>query len=217
MKGIKYFLLFFSLITGFPFEKMNVLIRANAHEIFEEGSHCVAYKTKKKIFFLHRVNVVGRNCQISSQVIPLVGGKMAFELQIPAQSFESGEPERDQDVSRLLKADQYSAITFKTQGRSSTEWEELLSKKNFELAGDLVIAGISYPVVSQVQLEKNKLGVVAQGVLIKKFSDLGIEPPKIGLGLFAAVDNNVELYFQIRGDRTLGFDSLNCCQIESNR
>ncbi|MBK7843178.1 MAG: YceI family protein [Bdellovibrionales bacterium] len=176
--------------------------------LFDDASHCVAYKTKKKILMIHRVNVVGYNCQVSTQIVPEVDEKYHFEMQVQARGFESGESERDKDVQKILKAESFPQISFKTSGRSKSEWQALLDKKVFLLDGNLDIGGSSYPVSANVTLDsKNKIHI-ANGSVTRKFTELGISPPKLGMGILASVADKVELHFQIRADKTLGIDSI---------
>lgn len=176
--------------------------------LFDGASHCVAYKTKKKILMIHRVNVVGYNCQVSTQIVPEVDEKYHFEMQVQARGFESGESERDRDVQKILKAESFPQISFKTSGRSKSEWQALLDKKVFLLDGNLEIGGSSYPVSANVTLDsKNKIHI-ANGWVTRKFTELGISPPKLGMGILASVADKVELHFQIRADKILGIDSI---------
>mgnify|MGYP000134285359 CR=1 FL=1 len=66
--------------------------------LLQNGDHCVAYKTEKRIFLVKNVTVIGKNCDVSSQVIPQVDGSFSIEMSVPVEGFHSGEPERDRDV-----------------------------------------------------------------------------------------------------------------------
>ncbi|MBK8203351.1 MAG: YceI family protein [Bdellovibrionales bacterium] len=176
--------------------------------LFEFSSHCVAYKTKKKILMIHRVNVIGYNCQVSTQIVPEIDEKYHFEMQVQARGFESGESERDRDVQKILKAESFPQISFKTSGRSKPEWQALLDKKIFLLEGNLEIGGSSFPVAANVTVDSINKIQIANGSVTRKFTELGISPPKLGMGILASVADKVELHFQIRADKTLGIDSI---------
>ncbi|MCB0365540.1 MAG: YceI family protein [Bdellovibrionales bacterium] len=184
------------------------LLESAADPLFPDEGHCVAYKTRKTFFLVRTVDVVGKNCSVSSQIIPEVGGQYYFELRVPTKSFESGESERDRDVAKILKAEKHKDMVFRTSSWPQSKWEELLKSKSFTLEGKLTIAGKAYPVSAQVEMVRNGHGVVANGLIYSKFKHFGIEPPKLGMGVVAKVRDKLDLYFQLRADKTLGVDQI---------
>ncbi|MCC7406377.1 MAG: YceI family protein [Bdellovibrionales bacterium] len=199
-KSFKAFVLLLSLAAVFA--------GARAEILSSEESHCVAYKTRKTLFLVRSVDVVGKNCQVSSQVLPELGGRYLIEVRIQAGAFESGESERDRDVVKILKADKFQELIFRTSAWPALQWEQLFRQNSFVLGGELTIAGAAHPVQASVRLIRSGEAVVASGVITTQFKELGIEPPKLGMGILAQVKDNLELHFQLRGDKTLGIDSL---------
>ena len=62
---------------------------------------------------VRNVDVVGKNCELTAQMVPEVGGVYSFELSVPVSKFESGESERDRDVIKILKANKQGELVFK--------------------------------------------------------------------------------------------------------
>ena len=91
-------------------------------KVFTSEDHCVAYHTEKTFFLLRTVDVFGKNCDISSQVIPEPGDKSYVEVAIPILSFESGEVERDRDVAKLLQVDKAKEIIFQSESLIIQDW-----------------------------------------------------------------------------------------------
>lgn len=176
--------------------------------LFETGEHCVAYRAKKRLFLISRVNVVGRNCDISSQVIPVVGGKSHLEIVIPSQNFRSGETKRDRDVAKLLRANKYPHMVFHSKDLSKEKWHELTGQRSFEMDGILEIAEQKYPVTARVHLVETKEGLEADGIIVTKLKHFSIEAPELIAGVFAKVEQSLELHFHIQAQKTLGVESI---------
>ena len=186
-----------------------VAVTAVGVSLFNQGEHCVAYRTKKNfLIFVKTVEVVGRNCEISTQILPLVGGKYQVEVTIPADGFKSGEAERDRDVAKLLNANGQSTLTFRTEALSKEDWEKLFAKGEFEIPGELQIGDKSHALKVGVKVARTTDGVEVDGVVNSHFHDMGLEPPKLAFGLMAKVKEDLELHFHLLGSKTLGINSL---------
>ena len=59
----------------------------------------MAYRVKKKSLSFFSGTVVGKNCDISVQLLPVVGGGCQVEVNIPIGSFDSG----DKDGMKTLR------------------------------------------------------------------------------------------------------------------
>ena len=90
--------------------------------MFDFGKHCVAYKVKKKSFSVFSSTVVGKNCDISVQLLPVVGGGYQVDVSVPINGFDSGDRDRDQDVRVILKESEQSDIMFHSKVMSEIEW-----------------------------------------------------------------------------------------------
>src|SRR5690349_18815173 len=96
--------------------------------IFDSGQHCVAYKVTKTTFFLANSSVMGKNCDVSAQVLPEVGGTYHIEVNVPIRGFSSGDMERDKDVMGILKVHERPDLTFKTKTMKAEQWRNLFEK-----------------------------------------------------------------------------------------
>ena len=176
--------------------------------LLKSGDHCVAYRASKTLFLFMSTKVVGKSCSVSSQVTPGLEGKYAIEVRVPHNSFESGEKKRDEDVSRLLGGSQSSDVTFKTDMKTSPDWNALLMQEKFEIPGTLIINGKEFPVVAEAARASTSEGYEIDGVVKTKLKDLDLHPPQMIAGVLAKVQNEIELHFHLKADRTLGASSI---------
>jgi polyisoprenoid-binding protein YceI len=174
----------------------------------EGGDHCVAYRVEKTMFFVKGVEVVGRNCDISAQILPEVGGLYRIEVNIPIDKFSSGEAERDKDVRKILKADVKPEMTFRSKALTTAQWNELLVTKDFVLEGELSIGEKFYPLKVIANHEMGEPTGNIDGVAKATFSDFELKPPKVGGGVIAKTKKNIELDFHLQVGRILGADFL---------
>lgn len=175
---------------------------------FSEGSHCVAYKVKKTMFLVSNNTVVGKNCDVSAQVLPEVGGLYHIEVNIPARSFNSGDADRDQDVLRILRVQERPELTFRSKAFTGDDWRALFAKKEFPLEGKLYIGPNAYPITLQVEYKALEKSAEVLGRAKVKFQDFAIKPPKVGGGLVAKAKPDFELHFHLNSTRILGADSI---------
>jgi len=190
-----------------------VLLMASAHAateavLLEEGSHCVAYKVKKTMFLLKEDSVVGKNCDVSAQVLPEVGGLYHIEVNVPVRSFNSGDTDRDKDVLKILKAEERPELTFRSKAFTGDQWRDLFAKKEFPLEGQLYIGGYSYPLALQVQYFGKTNSAEVHGNARVRFQDFDIKPPKVAGGIVAKSKPDFELHFHLVSQRILGADSI---------
>ncbi len=177
--------------------------------ILSSGNHCVAYKVKKRLMLIRNVEVVGKNCEVISQVIPDIGGMYSYKLEIPIDRFESGEAERDKDVQKALKYEKQDSLYFKSEKMSKKSWmEKLTSMQPFLVNGSLNIGGQDYPITTKVIMVKTDSGFEVDGLIQTKFKELGLKPPALFGGIMAKVREDLELHFHLLSDKTLGFESL---------
>lgn len=179
------------------------------HSMFEAGKHCVAYKVKKRTALsLFSNNVIGTNCDISAQLLPMVGGGYQVEVSIPIAGFDSGDKDRDVDVRQILKESEQSDILFRSKSMTEAEWRQTSQKSSEVLEGTLEIAGKSYPISTPVTITKVSSGIEVDGVAIVPFAKFDLKPPKVGGGLIAKADSDLELHFHLVSDKILGADKI---------
>ncbi|HMN69164.1 MAG TPA: YceI family protein [Bdellovibrionales bacterium] len=181
---------------------------ASTPAVLEGGSHCVAYQAEKVVFFLSKSKVIGKNCDIAAQVLPEVGGLYHIEVNVPVRSFNSGDPDRDKDVLKFLKADARPELTFRSKALSANQWRELFGKNDFPLEGELFIGEKSYPITIQSHYkEKDEMAEVSGSAKVR-LEDFGISPPAVAGGVVVKAKPDIELHFNLLSARILGADSI---------
>lgn len=177
--------------------------------LFQDGSHCVAYRARKTMFLVSSGEVIGRNCDISAQVLPEVGGLYHIEVNIPVKSFQSGDADRDEDVMKTLKASDRAELVFKSKPMTAEEWRKLFAKEKFQIAGELSIGKKTYPIkLDSHYLQTEDSGAEVEGMAKVSFKDFDIDPPRVAGGLIAKTKQDLELHFHLLSSRILGADSI---------
>ena len=126
---------------------------ATADEVFAEGEHCVAYRTVKGMFFRFDVEVVGKSCQVSAALFPGdadSGARVAVE--VPIESFRSGNFLRDGSVRDLLGAEEQPAVHFVSAPLEIAALRQWISDGRIPLSGVLTVGGRDVPVVFDLEL-----------------------------------------------------------------
>lgn len=162
---------------------------------FAAGKNCVAWQASKRMFLIDSQYPVGKTCQVEIK-FQKNGDQRVVEVTVPISSFDSGEKERDQEVAKLLLADQFPYIKIVTQPFSSQEIEVFKSGSLVELPGRLEFAGRSIEKTFQVRKADNPNGA-AHVVVQTTFTELGLQAPKVAGGLVAKVRDELKLYGQL--------------------
>lgn len=161
------------------------------------------------MFLMRKGEVVGRNCDVSAQVLPEVGGLYHIEVNIPVRSFTSGDPNRDKEVEKLLRGADRPEITFRSTARSADKWRELFARKDFPIEGQLFIGTKSFPVALQAHYEEvPEGGALVMGSAKLRFQDLDLRPPAVAAGVLVKAKSEFEVLFQLHSGRILGADSI---------
>jgi len=176
--------------------------------LFENGKNCVAYRAKKQWTYLVTRKVVGQTCDVTAQVIPELGDKFHIEIEIPVQSFNSGEVERDRDVMKILKGRSHPNLVFRSHSRPQSEWREMYKRKRFVIEGQLMIGGNPRPVYADVALLETSNGVEVDGIVETGFKQLDLKPPQLVGGVLVRVKNELQLHVHLVGKNILGFDTI---------
>lgn len=151
----------------------------------------VSWKTSKRMFLLSTQTPVGINRAVEVQTG--IKDTRYIRLLIPIDKFDSGEPERDQEVLKILKADIQPKLIFSTSLLKSAEYERLVRGDINEIDGTLSIAKIEHPVTVKI----TRTGNFLVGTIKTKFTTFGITPPKVAGGLVAKVNDELELVGRI--------------------
>ena len=82
-----------------------------AEEIFQQGEHCLAYKTEETILLFVDSDVVGKTCEISAR-LESEGENTRYVVSFPIRSLDSGVDMRDEDVIEILSVESHPIIRF---------------------------------------------------------------------------------------------------------
>ena len=172
-----------------------VVVFANANSSVEfQNDHCVAWKTKKTMFLFKKLEPIGVSCDVKTTLKNIENGEALLQVEVPISSFDSGEPKRDKEVLKILKAKEQPNLLFVT--KEAFQIYETKRSMKTTIKGVIVIGGQTYPVsfnVSKIVLEKT---TSYSGSATLKFSDLKIPPPSVVGGAVAKVQDYLELHFQ---------------------
>jgi hypothetical protein len=186
----------------------SLAVAAKDTSVFEENSHCVAYRAQKTMFYVATTPVVGKNCDVSAQVLPEVGGLYRIEVNIPIKSFSSGDTSRDEAVAKTLQADVRPELVFRTKAMTVEQWRNLFKQGKFDLDGDLSIGEKNYPIKLKAEYVDRGEVVEVKGISQLQFKDLELSPPKVVAGIVAQAKQDLELLFQLESNRILGADTI---------
>lgn len=144
----------------------------------------VAWKTRKRMFLLKEVKPIGVSTNVN-----LKKSGYDFSVIIPKNSFDSGDKDRDDEVVVILNGKKHPTIKFSfSLTRTEATNLKLGSFKN--ISGQLDVNGEIKDVTFSVENIDTGISVKYQG----KFSDFGIEPPKVAGGAVAKVYDELELF-----------------------
>jgi hypothetical protein len=184
-------------------------VSAMAAVFKEDQNHCVAWKTKKRMFLVSSQEPVGVSCTPTVELQLGDHNKLILWVEIKTSSFQSGEEERDQEVVKLLG----EKVVLKSDERTESEWRDFLKKKAGTLNMNLEINNKSYSLPASFEIkfpseiEEGK-SIQVKGKVVTQFSKINIEPPSVGGGLVASVKDFLELHYQFSLNKIEGFDQL---------
>ena len=84
--------------------------------VFGPDDHCVAYRVVKDMLFSKNVVVVGLSCEVTASLVAAGEGVgPRFVVEVPIESFESGNGLRDSSVSDILGAKAQPDLRFSSE------------------------------------------------------------------------------------------------------
>ena len=147
---------------------------------------CVSWKATVRILFVGDEEAVGNSCEGQIQLKNLGEEKARVIVTVSPDSFDSGEPSRDEEVSALLGGSKRASIVF-------TSDPFVFPKTGFSfpegLSGKLKLAGRSHPVTLGVRESKGGISVRTRVNL----SDWELEAPQLAWGLVGEVRDSILL------------------------
>lgn len=170
---------------------------------FPNGESCVAWKTDKTLFVVNKQSPVGINCKIELKIEQTNLGYV-FEGKFPISGFNSNQEMRDKEVRKILEEDIQPSLIFITNPISKVDWTK---KKNssFELKGILKKGKKDFILSFFIYKELQNGNLTWKGLAKTKFSELGMEAPKVAGGLITTVNDELELHFQFIETHINGF------------
>ena len=174
-----------------------------AEEIFQQGEHCLAYKTEETILLVVDSVVIGKTCEISAR-LESEGENTRYVVSFPIRSLDSGVEMRDRDVIEILSAESHPIIRFISDFVTGQQVVEALIQGTTTLSGVLEVSGKPYKVLFPLKLSEHSGVWLVTGKLVTSFSEFGLELPAVLGGVVANTRDYLELLVHIRLDRVHG-------------
>ena len=174
-----------------------------AEEIFQQGEHCLAYKTEETILLFIDSDVVGKTCEISAR-LESEGEHTRYVVSFPIRSLDSGVDMRDKDVIEILSAESHPIIRFVSDFVTEEQVVEALIQGTTMLSGVLEVGGKPYKVLFPLKLSEHSGVWLVTGKLVTSFSKFGLELPAVLGGVVADTRDYLELLVHFRLDRIHG-------------
>jgi hypothetical protein len=194
---VKLLIPLFALSLAFPGGA-----RAGAVTLNLKSGH-VRYEVRIKTLGIGADDVSAVNRAVSGRILVARDGRVEGGLIVPVVGFDSNNSRRDRDVAKILKHKEYPAITMEVIGIAAEDVARVLEADSGQvgLKARLTAAGGSK--VYDVVLGFRRVGSNAIRFTTRidaKFSDFGIDPPRLGLILKTApdrIDLGGDLVFEI--------------------
>jgi len=174
-----------------------------AEEIFQQGEHCLAYKTEETFLLFIDSDVVGKTCKISAR-LESEGEHTRYVVSFPIRSLDSGVDMRDKDVIEILSAESHPIIRFVSDFVTGEQVVEALVQGTTTLSGVLEVSGKPYKVLFPLKLSEHSGVWLVTGKLVTSFSEFGLELPAVLGGVVADTRDYLELLLHLRIDRIHG-------------
>ena len=174
-----------------------------AEEIFQQGEHCLAYKTEETILLFIDSDVVGKTCEISAR-LESEGENTRYVVSFPIRSLDSGVDMRDEDVIEILSVESHPIIRFVSDFVTGEQVVEALIQGTTTLSGVLEVGGKPYKLLFPLKLSEHSGVWLVTGKLVTSFSEFGLELPAVLGGVVADTRDYLELMVHLRLDRVHG-------------
>ncbi len=164
----------------------------------------VAWQTEKRMFLVKNTEPLGMNTDVQVEVIKN-GEDQVIRATIPINKFNSGDQTRDKDVVQILKGDVQPNLEFTSRSLSSLEYQDLKAGKLKDLSGILKIGGQDFPVKFDIAMSGEGGAQIVDGSLHATFTQFKIDPPSVGGGLVAKVQDKLKLHLHIHAKDIKGY------------
>jgi len=178
-------------------------------DVFGIEDHCVAWKAEKRMFFISKSEPVGKNCSIDLEFQAMSGDENLEQtykliMKVPIDKFDSGEPDRDEEVQKILRSHVRSDILIETDLMDRKSWVLFWSGEGDGLPVKVWIGEEIY----QLNLVPKVDSEYIKGSIKTQFSQFDISRPKVVMGAVASVSDDFELHFQMRKSQIKNSDWL---------
>lgn len=163
----------------------------------------VQYEVQLKTLGIGGDNVSAVNRSVIGKVSVAEDGRVEGGLVVPVIGFDSNNTKRDKDVANILRYKKYPAITFEVVDMAREDIERVLESDSGRVTLKAKIAAAGGSKVYDVVLHFHSAGSSAIQFtthIDARFSDFGIDPPRLGLFLKTApdrIDLSGDLVFQV--------------------
>ena len=134
-------------------------------------------------------DVTGKSCEVSLGLVRTSKNTISVRVEVPIVSFDSGIEARDEDVFSILGGNLQPNIAVETSQMSKEDLRKTVAGSQKSIIGVLQLAGKGYP----VEIVFRKKG---RGYIKTAFTNLGMEPPSVFLGMLADVGDEIKLEFE---------------------
>jgi polyisoprenoid-binding protein YceI len=158
------------------------------------GEGCAAYEATKRVAFVRTVEVVGRSCDLTARLAWDGQDHVEVEATLPIESIDSGESRRDRYMTEVMDAERHPFLVFRAGPIPGAEAQRLLAGDTVSLEGALEVAGRVHPIRFLLSMGEGPEGPLLEGVAETRFTELGLEPPRVGLrGVIADAEDELIL------------------------
>ena len=183
-----------------------------AEEIFQQGEHCLAYKTEETILLFIDSDVLGKTCEITAR-LESEGEHTRYVVSFPIRSLDSGVDMRDEDVIEILSVESHPIIRFVSDFVTGEQVVEALIQGTTTLSGILEVGGKPYKLLFPLKLSEHSGVWLVTGKLVTSFSEFGLELPAVLGGVVADTRDYLELLVHLRFDRVQGLAELQAASL----
>ena len=179
-------------------------------KVFDNSEHCVAYKAGKTMFYFVDITVVGKGCQVLSELKLSDDGEMVQTIvSLAVKSIDSENGNRDDHVLELLKEESFPNLIFTSEMSNIKNIKGAIEKGKMVLIGKLKVAENEFDVKFPLTWVKSGNGYLVTGALQTSFINLGLKAPKVGPGgMVADVDDGLEILIHLQSEKIKNFDKL---------
>lgn len=168
-------------------------------------NHCVAWKTKKRMFLTRFLEPIGINCSLKTQFKRDDSGYY-IEVEVPIKGFDSKEPKRDKEILKILRSDLQPILIIRTKSYSLEQWKHDWSSNKFQNKIIIKVANKKIPLLTYVKKIEEKNQMVIKGKVLTKFSNLSLSPPSLAWGIITEVSDYLELHYTLNVSKIKGFE-----------